>query len=1088
VDRLPVGICALQDGLFQFTNHALADMFGYGDETLLSGTALLDIVQDDQRQRVAKEMTRVLHGDVDSLCCEFDALRHNGPSFAVELRATRAEVGGRPALVASLVDITDRKAAEAELRTRETQLRALTENAWDVVSIVTPDDVISYMSPSVTRVLGYEPDELVGRHSREFVHPDDVERADEAFHRIIGTPGASGELSIRLRHKDDSWRDVEAIAQIRTDAAGQPLAIINTHDITDQKRAQHELRRKTANVELLEYVAVAANEATDIASAAERCIAHVCTYNDWCTGHLYLRNAEGNMVSSGTWFMSDAGKYDVFRDATAGRVFGPGEGLPGEVMSTGKAHWVRDVTADETFTRRDAALKAGIRGGIACPLLTGSEVVGALEFFADRTLDVDEPLMEVLSHAGTQLGRVVERVQAHEALRQSEGRIRAIVEMSHDAFIAMDMDGRITEWNGQAEATFGWTRAEALGKPMAELVIPMRHRHGHRRAMRRFTRTGHLTQHSRRFEVEALHRDGHEFPVELSISAIPMDGTFLFTAFLHDITTRRQVEQRLKQSEERYDLVARATSDVVWDWNVVSGVLTWNDAIRRTCRYQPDQVGTTMEWWYNHIHPADRERVITTTHAVLNGTAELWSDEYRFQRGDGTYATVLARGHVVRNERSEAVRMIGSMVDITERKLEEEAQRFVAQATVLLDTSLDQEVILTGLARLIVPTLGDFCAIDVLEEGGGIHRAATAHSDPSREALLRSDETLPSDPNRPSEARDLVVEVIRTRQPMLIRECRPAALKALGLSAAHRAVLQKLGTRALMIVPLLTREQVLGAITFGVAESGRGYDLMDLLTAEQLCQRAARTVDNGRLYDNAQRAIRARDEVLAIVSHDLRNPLSTITLSASLLLDQQGERRAAGARFLDIIKRAAEQANRLIKDLLDISSIEAGHFSVNRLGENAADLLEQAREMLAPIAQEKSITLETDVTGAGLFASADVGQIQRVFSNLVGNAIKFTPPGGKITLRTEEVDGEIRFSVTDTGPGIPPEELPHIFDRYWQAMRGDRRGAGLGLSIVRGIVEAHGGRIWVESKVGEGSTFIFTVPQQPPAERTLRRD
>jgi signal transduction histidine kinase len=333
-----------------------------------------------------------------------------------------------------------------------------------------------------------------------------------------------------------------------------------------------------------------------------------------------------------------------------------------------------------------------------------------------------------------------------------------------------------------------------------------------------------------------------------------------------------------------------------------------------------------------------------------------------------------------------------------------------------------------------------------------------------------------------------VVEVIRTRQPMLVRECQPAALKALGLSAAHRAVLQKLGTRAFMIVPLLTREQVLGAITFGVADSGRGYDLMDLLTAEQLCQRAARTVDNGRLYDNAQRAIRARDEVLAIVSHDLRNPLSTITLSASLLLDQQGERRAAGARFLEIIKRAAEQANHLIKDLLDISSIEAGHFSVKRLGENAGDLLEQAHEMLAPIAEEKHITLVTDVKGAGLFASADVGQIQRVFSNLVGNAIKFTPPGGTITLHTEEVDGEIRFAVTDTGPGIPPEELPHIFDRYWQAMRGDRRGAGLGLSIVRGIVEAHGGRIWVESKVGEGSTFIFTVPQQPSPERTLRRD
>ncbi len=1078
-ERSPVGVCVLQDGLFRFANHALAESFGYREDELLGGTSLLDLVVGGRRDFVMEQLALGLRVDLGTVCFEFTGQHKGGGTLEVELRGARTEIGDDVALIASLVDITPRKQSEATLRHDELQLRALTENTWDVVHTITPDDTIRYVSPSVHRVLGYAPAEMIGRHSKEFVHPDDLARTEQSLQEDFDHPGARRRLDQRLRHKDGNWRDVEVVAQIVKDPSGAPLAIVNTHDVTEQKLTERELRQKTANVELLEYVAVAANEATSIASAIEPCLAHVCAHNDWCAAHFYLRDGKGNLVSHGDWFVTEPDRFRAFRDATDSMAFAPTVGLPGRVLASGKAAWVRDVSEDPTFTRQSQAHDAGIRGGIACPLMVGTDIVGVLEFFTDRALDVDAPLVAVLSHVGTQLGRVVERVHAHDALRQSEGRIRSIVEMSHDAFVAMDERGIVTEWNGQAEATFGWSRSEAIGHSMADMIIPIRYRPAHRRGMRHFLKTGTYALRSRRFEIEAVHRDGHEFPVELSITAIPVDDTYLFTSFLHDITARKRAEERLRESEERYDLVARATSDVVWDWNIVTGVLTWNKAIQRTCRYQPEQVGTTMEWWYNHIHPADRERVVTSTHGVLNGTAEFWADEYRFQRGDGSYATVLARGHVVRNEQSEALRMIGSMVDITERKIEEEAQRFIAQASALLDTSLDQEVILGSLARFAVPTLADYCAIDVLDQGGGIHRAAHAHADPSKEVLLRVEEPAAL---RADQDHDLVRKVIRTRQPVLVRECSKVALKAVGLDTRQRELLHKLETRSFMIVPLITREQILGAITFGVGESGRSYDLMDLLTAEQLGQRAARTIDNSRLYDGAQRAIRARDEVLAVVSHDLRNPLSTIGLSASLLLDQPGERRAASVRFLEVIKRAVEQANRLIKDLLDVSSIEAGHFSVNRVHHDVTELVEQAREMLAPIAEEKAIKLVCEVRGDGLVASADVTQIQRVFSNLVGNAIKFTPRDGRITLRAEQAEGELQFSVSDTGPGIPADEVPHVFDRYWQAKRGDRRGAGLGLSIVRGIVEAHGGRLWLDSHVGEGTTFFFTVPLQNTGE------
>lgn len=1075
LDASSVAIGVLQDGLFRYVSRPLTQLLGYPREELLAGLSIFDLAMEADRAALKGAFTRLLNDASDPSPHEFTAVRKNGDHVEIELRGTRTEVPGRPALVAGFIDITERRRSEALLRRNAQQLRALTENAWDIVHMLTPDDVILYISPSVERVLGYRPDEMIGQHSRDYVHPDDLPRAHEAFQHDITQPGTRRSLELRLRHKDGSWREVEVVGQIVIDTSGAPVAIVNTHDVTEQRRTDRELRRKSASVALLEFVAAAANGATSVEHAIYPCLERICRHNEWSAAHVCLQDGRGNLVSTGAWYLRDAERLAPFRKRTDAEVFAPGKGLPGSVLATGKTTWVPDVTEDPTFMRQPEAIASGLRGGIACPLLVGTEVVGVLEFFADRALAVDEPLMEVLGHVGSQLGRVVERERAHEALRKSEGTIRSIMEMAPDAFIATDMKGLITEWNTQATAMFGWSREEAIGRNMTDTIIPPQHRTAHRRGIRQLLRARKNQLHSRRLEIQALQREGHEFPAELSISAIPIDGGVLLTSFLHDITARKQAEEKLRCSEERYDLVARATSDIVWDWNIVTGVLTWNKALLTTCRYQADQIGSTMEWWYNRIHPADREHVVTGTHAVLNGTHEFWTDEYRLRRGDDTYATMLARGHVVRNERGEAVRMIGSMVDVTERKLEEQAQRFIAQASALLDTSLDQDVILSSLVRLATPTLADYCMIDVLDESGGLRRAALAHADPSREALLYEAE-VPS--LEADDSRDIVYRVIRTRQPVLVRECTQRALDTLRVAAAHRDLVRKLGTTSFMTVPLLSREQVLGAITLGVSDSGRHYDLMDLLTAEQLAQRAARTIDNSRLYDKAQRAIRARDEVLAVVSHDLRNPLSTISLSASLLLDENAERSAQPSRFLGIIKRSADQANTMITDLLDVSSIEAGHFSANRTRVDVAELMDQAHEMLAPLAEKKTIRLDWEIPRDKVIASADVNQLHRVFSNLVGNALKFTPEGGAIRLQVEQIDGEVRFSVADNGPGIPPDQLPHVFDRFWQGRKGDRRGAGLGLSIARGIIEAHGGRLWVESQLGKGTTFYFSIPLQ----------
>jgi PAS domain S-box-containing protein len=236
-------------------------------------------------------------------------------------------------------------------------------------------------------------------------------------------------------------------------------------------------------------------------------------------------------------------------------------------------------------------------------------------------------------------------------------------------------------------------------------------------------------------------------------------------------------------------------------------------------------------------------------------------------------------------------------------------------------------------------------------------------------------------------------------------------------------------------------------------------------------------LDNVRLVGEAQEALRAREDLLAIVSHDLRNPLGVVLASTSLLLKANlpPDKQERARRQVEAIQRAGNRMNRLIRDLLDFASIQAGRLSVSMRPQEVAAMVNEVLEVMEPLAAAKSLRLVADVS-PDLAIRCDHDRVIQLFSNLVGNAIKFTPDGGSITVRAATEGDIVRFSVADTGPGIPADELPHVFDRYYQAQRKNRDGIGLGLSIARGIVEAHGGRIWVESEEGKGSTFSFTLP------------
>src|SRR6266404_4939997 len=396
----------------------------------------------------------------------------------------------------------------------------------------------------------------------------------------------------------------------------------------------------------------------------------------------------------------------------------------------------------------------------------------------------------------------------------------------------------------------------------------------------------------------------------------------------------------------------------------------------------------------------------------------------------------------------------------------------LAEASRVLSASFDYQTTLAALVRLAVPALADYCALDIVDADDTFERIGEAHVDPAKSQLLRE---VARFPKSALTARHPLIRVMATGAPVLEADITPSFIRGSFAEAGQRRVVEALEPRSLICVPLVTSGKPLGALTLVTSGSGRRYDVADLSLAADLARRAAIVVEHARLFHEAQQATRARDDVLAVVAHDLRNPLNTVTMAVSLMLETTPPERVEERRQAEIVRRAADRMNRMIQDLLDVKRMESGQLTTDLKPELPATIINDTIDMLRPLAAGSTIMLEAHIEDDLPPVLADAARIQQVLSNLVGNAVKFTPRSGRITVCAEHIDGEVRFGVIDTGPGIPAEQLPHIFGRFWQA-KSDHRGIGLGLAIAKGIVEAHNGRIWVESHLGLGSTFYFTLP------------
>jgi PAS domain S-box-containing protein len=469
-------------------------------------------------------------------------------------------------------------------------------------------------------------------------------------------------------------------------------------------------------------------DAPTLDEAAPRILSSIGETLGWEMGVLW-EVADGSLLRcAATWEVNPDKSREL---AQASRKVGlaPGVGLPGRVWAAGEPAWIEDIPTDANFPRAHAAAKASLRCAFAFPIKSGADTLGVIEFFTEEPRAPDPQLLEMMEVAGTQIGQYIGRKQTEEEIRRSEALKTAIIESAMDALVLMDHEGSVLEFNPAAERTFGYAREDAIGKEMAELIIPPYLRERHRRGLARLLAGGDAPVLGKRIELTGMRADGSEFPVELTIDQVPGREPPVFSGFIRDITRRRS---------------------------------------------------------------------------------------------------------------------------------NEDALRFLVETTAALDTSLDLDTIAQTLARMTVPYLADGCMVDVLEEGGSIRRVGAAAADPSYEPILRELQRhrIRLDGPHP------IARVMRTGRTEIIHDISEAFLREISETDEYHDALQRWPARSIVIAPIKARGRLHGTISLASFSPERPYGLEQISVIEEVAARAANAVDNARLFGERSRMARGLEQSL----------------------------------------------------------------------------------------------------------------------------------------------------------------------------------------------------------------------------------
>lgn len=965
-----------------------------------------------------------------------DGARRSIRSSALPVRGETGRIEG---VVVLNEDISALRAAQAAHEASEERLRL----AAQVTGFGAYDDRGDgnvYWSPELKAIFGLPADAEIESGSEAAlarIHPDDRDRWQGAL-TAARDPNGTGELEIehRILRPDGTTAWVVQKGRILFEGDGPARRAVRAVglalDITERKRAEERrqflsdlsemIRRHDDPNQLLSEVTRAIGSFLGVA----RCLFDEV---DFDADREVVRDDYQDGVPSvvGEHRLSDYSPITT-REMLAGRTV---------------------VNNDAKVDPRTAALwdktygPTGERAYIAVPLLREGVWVATLwvSVATPRAWTADE--IALLETVAERTWLAVERARAKRSLRESEERFaKAFAASPHLISISMLADGRYLDVNEAVLRSTGYTREEMIGRTSAELDI-FPYPEGRDRLVQALQEGGGSV---RNLQLDLRGKDGALQTVLLSAEIVTIGGERCILTTSNDITERKQVEDALEETANRLRLATDAMRGFVYDYDMLTGQVWRSEGMAQVVGYQPDEAAGDVGWWSSLAHPdeaAERQQAVDAL-----ATADTYSREYRVRHRNGHYIWVWDQATIHRDAAGRPVRMLGTTVDITQRKQAEEALRSSEERLARVVENIAEGVV------TIAPD-GRFTSINAAgEQILGVTRDQFIGVDNTRPPFRRL--TLDGEPR----VDDPSIQKIAASGDSVFR---------------HAYIIERAdGTRVAIernITAIRGGNGVfLGAVaTFSDITTRRQLEEARerLLVAEQ----AART--------EAEAANRAKDEFLSTLSHELRTPLTPILGFVEILRrGHLSPERIAHA--LDTIERSARIEARLVNDLLDVSRIVSGKLQLEMERADLPALAQMAVDAVQPAAAARRLTLAAELDPAAGPVFGDPDRLRQVIDNLLTNAIKFTPTGGRVDVRLMASSGEAVIVVADTGIGIAPEMVPHVFERFHQVDGSSTRtqgGLGLGLAIVKHLVEQHGGSVTAASPgVDRGATFTVRLP------------
>jgi PAS domain S-box-containing protein len=698
---------------------------------------------------------------------------------------------------------------------------------------------------------------------------------------------------------------------------------------------------------------------------------------------------------------------------------------------------------------------------------------------------------------------ISDRTRAEEALRASEERTRTIIETALDAVVTMDATGVITGWSAQAEAVFGWPLHEALGRVLADTIVPEAYREAHRRGLQHFFATGEALVLNQRLELTALHRSGREFPIELSITPIRVGQRTSFSAFVRDITRRKQAEQELRESRAHYQALAESLPHLVW----TSGPDGEFDFLSRqwleyTGRPLEEQLGYG---WADQLHPEDRDRV-RTAWADASSRRTVFDIEFRIRRADGVYRWFRTRAVPLRDATGTVVKWFGSNTDFEDYiQSERSLQAQLARLNLLdrITRAIGERQDLASILQVVVRSLEDHLPLDF---------CCVCLYDRVKEVLVVTRVGAKSQPL----ALDLAMPekaTISIDQNGLARAVRGQLVHEPDIAATTSPFPQRLargGLRSFVAAPLLVESNVFGVL-IAARRATPGFNSAECEFLRQLSEHVALAAHQVELRSALQRAyddlrqtqqavmqqerLKALGQMASGIAHDINNAISPVVLYTEALLETERNLSSEAREYLSTIQRAADDVGQTVARMREFyrqrePQLALLPVAVNSLVQQVMDL---TRARWSDMPQQRGVVIRTS-----LVLSPDLpyilgveSEIREALINLVFNAVDAMPGGGLLTIRTDATEGtlgqdgangaprRLHVDVTDTGVGMDQETRRLCLEPFFTT-KGER-GTGLGLSMVYGMVQRHGAAIDVESAPGQGTTMRLTFDAAAPA-------